>query len=92
MQDRTPGVRERLARYVDELNSLHGDECLIHGVGTLPQDGQLIENIRDQGGPYTLTERLATKDTIRVIGSIGEVSHGPSDTMNIIEPLVQDNI
>lgn len=73
--------RSHLARYVDELNSLHDDECLIHGIGMMLQDGQLIENLRDQGGLYTLTERSATKDTIRVIGSIGEVSHGPSDTI-----------
>lgn len=84
--------RAHLERYADELNQDHEGNVLFHGVGMLEQDKQLIDNLRDQGGLYTLIERSGTEDSIRVIGSLKEVSLGPSDPAAVIEAFSQENI
>ena len=48
--------------------------------------------MNSQTGLYTLTERSGSHDILKVIGSIKEVWHAPSNPHDVIELLASDHI
>jgi mannitol 2-dehydrogenase len=80
--------RAHQAAYLDDL--LHDpkqERFGICGVGLLPQDNRLGEVLRSQDFLYTLVTRSAGGDHARVIGSLVNFLHAPTDPEGIIERL-----
>jgi mannitol 2-dehydrogenase len=95
----TPGIvhigvggfhRAHQAVYLDDLlrGPDSGAEAYgICGVGLLPQDSRMEEVLRAQDYLYTLITRSAAGDQARVIGSLVNFLHAPSDPEAVIERL-----
>lgn len=78
--------RAHQAVYLDDL--LHqpdSDAFGICGVGLLPQDSRMGEVLRSQDYLYTVVTRSAAGDQARVIGSIVNYLHAPTDPEAVIE-------
>lgn len=71
--------RAHQAVYLDDFLNLHAENWMIVGVGLMPQDAGLIDALKSQQGLYSVLERSKDNDACRIIGSIGEVLHAPSD-------------
>lgn len=84
--------RSHQALFTDRLLAQSGGNWLIHGVGNLDADITLVENMNKQENLYSLTERSQSENTLRVIGSIKEFTHAPSDKQKVIDVLAADNI
>lgn len=78
--------RAHQALYLDDLLAVPGNErwgeC---GVGVLPADDRMRDALRGQDCLYTLVERSAAGQTARVIGSIVDSLHAPSEREAVIE-------
>ncbi len=91
----TPGIvhigvggfhRAHQAVYLDDLLHQPGSETYgICGVGLLPQDSRMGDVLRAQDYLYTVVTRSAEGDHARVIGSIIDFLHAPSDPEAVIE-------
>ncbi|GAB4460200.1 MAG: mannitol dehydrogenase family protein [Armatimonadaceae bacterium] len=78
--------RAHQAAYLDDL--LHDSDSEpygICGVGLLPQDSRMGEVLHAQDFLYTLVTRSAVGDQARVIGSLIQYLHAPSDPQAVIE-------
>jgi mannitol 2-dehydrogenase len=84
--------RAHQAMVVDQLLTEKPGNWMIHGVGMLEKDCTLVDAMTAQNNLYSLTERSGSNDRLRVIGSIGETSHAPSDPKHVIKELSADNI
>ena len=85
--------RSHQALFWHEYLQSHPEEpWMIHGIGLLGPDIELVRNMNSQDNLYTLTERSGSRDTLKVIGSIKEVWHAPADPQQIIELLASDHI
>ncbi|MHA3703347.1 mannitol dehydrogenase family protein [Jatrophihabitans sp. YIM 134969] len=81
--------RAHQAMYVDRLLSEgRAREFAICGVGVLPGDLRMAEVLDAQDGLYTLVEKAADGSTTpRVIGSIVDYLHAPSDPEAVLAKL-----
>ncbi|MEM6780653.1 MAG: mannitol dehydrogenase family protein [Pseudomonadota bacterium] len=84
--------RSHQAVYLDDVLATGQTDWAICGVGLLPQDKEHIQALQDQDGLYTVLERNAQADTARVIGSMKEVLHAPSNPQAIIDRLMDSKI
>lgn len=84
--------RSHQAVYIDDLLGAGEKNWAICGVGLLPQDKDHIQMLKDQDGLYTVLERNAQADSARVIGSMKEVMHAPSNPSAVIERLCDPDI
>lgn len=84
--------RAHQALFLHNFLQNNAQDWLIHAVCLLESDRPLIEAMRAQDTLYTLTERSSTEDVIKVVGSIKEISHGPSDPAAVINLLASDEI
>src|SRR5260370_676648 len=74
--------------YNDDLFQKNGpSEWGLCGVGLLPVDTRIGEVLRSQDYLYTVVERSASGDKARVIGSIQNFLHAPSDPNAVLEKL-----
>lgn len=74
--------------YNDDLFQQNGpSEWGLCGVGLLPADSRIGDVLRSQDFLYTIVERSAAGDTARVIGSIQNFLHAPSDPNAVLEKL-----
>lgn len=84
--------RSHQAVYMDDLLATGVTDWGICGVGLLPNDKDNIQALADQDGLYTVLERTAEADTARVIGSMIEVIHAPSNPRAVMDKLMDENI
>ena len=76
--------RAHAAVYLDDYLNLHAENWLITAVGLMPQDRALVDAMRSQDGLYSVLERAKNQDACRMIGSIREVVHAPTETALLI--------
>lgn len=84
--------RSHQAQYLDRYLQNHHENWMIYGVGNLDSDIDLVEALNAQENLYTLVERSGERDVARVIGSIKEFVHAPSNCRKVIEALASDDI
>jgi len=84
--------RSHQAVYLDRYLQNHAEDWMIYGVGNLDADITLVNALNAQDNLYTLTERSKTKDEIRVVGSIKEFVHAPTNKASVISALSSDDI
>lgn len=83
--------RSHQALYVHEFLQKNAENWMIHGVGCLDSDLGLINAMRSQQNLYSLIERSGTTDTIKVLGSIKEFTHAPTQTQAVVDAIASDN-
>lgn len=80
--------RAHQALYLDDLFGQRGPEpWAVCGVGLLAQDSRMAEALRPQAGLYTLIERGEGAAPPRVIGSLTEYLHAPSESDPVLNRL-----
>lgn len=79
--------RSHQALYVCELMDQDPSDWLITGVGLLESDKAALDTLAAQDHYYTVVERTATEDTIKIVGSIHETLHAPSNPAAVLERL-----
>lgn len=84
--------RSHQAVYMDDILATGATEWGICGIGLLPNDKDNIQALADQDGLYTVLERNAQADSARVIGSMIEVLHAPSNPKAVLDRLMDENI
>ena len=78
--------RAHQALYLDDLFHLRGPSAWgVCGVGLLPQDRAMAEALRPQDLLYTLVERDEGVENARVIGTLRDYLHAPSDPEAVLE-------
>lgn len=82
--------RSHQALFVHEYLNLHPENWMIFGVGCLPSDDVLVAAMGAQENLYTLTERSGTDDVIKLIGSIKEFVHAPSNPQTVIDAIASN--
>lgn len=73
--------------YVDELMAKAPGDWLITGVGLLESDKANLMALAAQDHCYTVVERAADRDTIKIVGALHETLHGPSDPTAVLKRL-----
>jgi mannitol 2-dehydrogenase len=84
--------RSHQAVYMDEVLAKGNTDWGICAIGLMPQDKENIEKLQQQDNLYTILERTAEADSARVIGSIIETMHAPSNPKKVLERLADDDI
>jgi mannitol 2-dehydrogenase len=80
--------RAHQAVYLDDLLQQPGNEDWgLCGVGLLAQDAGIGDVLRNQDFLYTVIERSALGDRARVIGSLLDFLHAPSDPEAVLEKM-----
>src|SRR6516225_4967743 len=83
--------RAHQAVYADDLFHLESKSpwgfC---GVGLLKQDARIGEILASQDYLYTVVEQSSAGNTARIIGSILNFLHGPSDPERVLERMASD--
>lgn len=79
--------RSHQALYVDELMNTAPGDWLICGVGLMESDKEHLQNLAAQDHYYTVVERTADEDTIKIVGAIHETMHAPSDPAAVLKRL-----
>lgn len=99
----TPGIvhlglggfhRAHMARYIDELIGKRPDqsEWGIAGAILMPGDRRMADSLIPQDGLYTLVERTAETETVRVIGSIVRVLFTAEDSDALLAQIDQPGV
>lgn len=84
--------RSHQAVYLNNLLGLFPDNWMICGIGLLPGDKDHIEALNQQDNLYTVLERSANEDVARVVGSMKEALHAPSNPARVLEKMAQPEI
>lgn len=80
--------RAHQALYLDELLAGDGDQQWgICGVGLLPEDGAVAAALRPQDLLYTVVERDAGIESVRVIGAMRSYVHASSEPLAVLARL-----
>lgn len=79
--------RSHQALYVEELMNEAPGDWLITGVGLLESDKAPLEALAAQDHYYTVVERTADEDTIKICGAIHETLHAPSNPQAVLKRL-----
>lgn len=80
--------RAHQAVYIDDILAKGYYDWGICAVGLMPQDKDNIKKLQEQDTLYTVLSRNIQADTARVIGSIIEVIHAPSNSDQVLDRLV----
>ncbi len=84
--------RSHQAVYLDDLMAEDPGDWMICGIGLLPQDSGNIKAMQDQDGLYSVLERSAREDKVRIIGTIKELHHAPSSPQAVLKRLCDPDI
>jgi len=79
--------RAHQAFYIDKLLSQTPENWMITAVGLLPGDKDNIEALQSQDCMYTLVQRSISKDEPRIIRSIKNAIHAPTNPDQVIAAL-----
>lgn len=71
--------RSHQATYVHELLQAEPGDWMIHGIACLDTDLPLVAALRSQDCRFTVTERSASAEQLKVIGSIKRITHAPTE-------------
>lgn len=81
--------RSHQAVYLDKLLGLFPDNWMICGIGLLPSDKENIETLNNQDNLYTVLERSAKEDKAKIIGSMKEAIHAPSNPELVLQKMAR---
>jgi mannitol 2-dehydrogenase len=84
--------RAHQAVYLDDVLNKNSSNWMISGVGLMPQDAQNFDALKQQDCLYSVLERSPTEDKVRVVGSIKELIHAPSDVELVINKIASPSI
>lgn len=84
--------RSHQAVYLDEFLNQFGGDWMITGVGLLPQDIDNLKILEKQDGLYSVLERSPDGDHVRIVGSMKDVIHAPSNPKAVIEKIASPEI
>lgn len=84
--------RSHQALFIDRYLQKHAENWMIYGVGNLDADITLVNALNSQENLYTLVERSGSHDDVRVVGSIKEFVHAPTNKAKVIDALSSDDI
>jgi mannitol 2-dehydrogenase len=76
--------RSHQAVYLDEYLKTHAENWMITGVGLLDADAPHMAALGSQDMLYTVLERSPEKDAARIVGSMKQVLHAPSNPDRVI--------
>lgn len=84
--------RSHQAVYLDMFLNKNPSDWMIEGVGLMPQDKDNLNKLAEQGGLYAVLERAPDSDQVRIVGSMKNVLHAPSDPAAIINRIASPEI
>ena len=85
--------RSHEAVYLDDfLNAQAEGDWMIAGVGLLPNDATNIAALQAQNGLYSVLERSPEQDSLRIVGSMKEALHAPTDPAAVIAKIASPEI
>lgn len=76
--------RAHEAVYIDDYLNATSENWMITAVGLMPQDDKNIDALKSQDGLYSVLQRSPTQDDVRIVGSIKNVIHAPSEPQSVI--------
>ncbi len=84
--------RSHQAVYLDEYLKTHAENWMLTGVGLLDADAPHMAALASQDMLYTVLERSPEKDAARVVGSMKQVLHAPSNPDRVISKIADEAI
>lgn len=84
--------RAHQAVYVDNVLSLQPDNWMIAGVGLMPQDSSNLASLNAQDCLFAVLERSPESDSVRIVGSMKEVIHAPTEVEKLLEKIASPEI
>jgi mannitol 2-dehydrogenase len=84
--------RAHQAVYLDDILNNNPADWMISGVGLMPQDLKNLEALKAQDGLYSVLERSPQLDKVRIVGSMKELIHAPSEVQNVIDRIASSSI
>lgn len=84
--------RSHQAVYMEQALAQGKTDWGICAIGLMPQDKENIERLQQQDTLYSVLERSANQDHLRIVGSIIEVMHAPSDPAAVLARLADEAI
>lgn len=84
--------RAHQALFYHEYLQDHAENWMVHGIGPLETDKALVEAMQSQANLYSLVERSGAEDTLKVIGSIKDVTLAPANPAGVVAALASDDI
>lgn len=84
--------RSHQALYIHDLLSKQPGDWMICGVGLMKNDLDNVNALKDQDVLYSVLERSAGQDVLKICGGIGEILHAPSDPSAVLKRLMDDAV
>ena len=84
--------RSHEASYIDDYLNATSEDWMITAVGLMPQDDTNINALRSQDGLYSILQRSPNQDDVKIIGSIKNLIHGPSDPQAVFSAIADPAI
>ena len=84
--------RSHQAVYLDMFLNKFAENWMITGVGLLPQDLDNLKALENQDGLYSVLERSPEGDEVRIVGSMKNVLHAPSNPQAVIDQIANPEI
>lgn len=84
--------RSHQALYVHDLLQKNPQDWMIAGVGLLPNDAGHVAALQKQDTLYSILERSADKDALKICGSMKEIYHAPANPAAVLERLTDDAV
>lgn len=84
--------RSHQALYVDDLLQKKPQDWMICGVGLLPNDSTNVASLQKQDMLYSILERSAKEDILKICGSMKEIYHAPSDPSKVLARLMDESV
>ncbi len=79
--------RSHQAVYFDEFLKSTPENWMITAVGLMPQDDANINALKSQDSLYSVLQRSPDRDDVRIVGSIKDVIHAPSNPAAVIDAI-----
>ena len=77
--------RAHQAMYLEKFLNNNPSDWMITGVGLMPQDKDNLGALAKQDGLYAVLERSPEKDEVKIVGSIKDLIHAPSEPQTVID-------
>lgn len=84
--------RSHQALYTHDLLQQKPQDWMICGVGLLPNDESNVAALQKQDTLYSVLERSAEQDVLKICGSMKEIHHAPSNPAKVLECLQDEAV
>ena len=84
--------RSHQALYIHDLMQKSPSDWMISGVGLLPNDNTNVAAMQGQDSLYSILERNAKQDVLKICGGIKEILHAPSNPSAVFDRLMDENV